>query len=102
MGGDRIGTWAGTKRGAKGALSPEVSTTGACSLGALVTVSGVRAGEPSTSSGSVRGSGVASKPGGLDVGDASISESGASKASAEIAASVAGTRGERRMSCCPG
>jgi hypothetical protein len=102
MGGDRIGAWAGAKRGARGALSSELSTTAACSLGALVTVSGVRAGEPTTTSGGVCGSGEVSKPGGLDVGEASISESGANMARAEMAASVVGTRGKRRMTCCPG
>lgn len=56
--------------------------------------SGVRAGDPSQMSGGVRGSRDASKPGGLLAGLASMRTSGTSIASASLASSEDGGRGE--------
>jgi hypothetical protein len=61
----------------------------------------VRTGELSMSSGGVRGSGEASKPGGLVVGETLIMDSGVSNASAMTAAPVEGTCGESTITSCP-
>lgn len=103
MGGESRGGCAATNSGASGSLRPDASGA-AWAAGwhsGLATGLGVRTSEPSTSSGGVRGSGDASKPGGLREGLMPTMAFGTRRASANLAPSEEGAPDESSSGSAP-